>query len=256
MSMVRTFRPGYRETRRCGEKTDRTNFLSYDLIRSGYIRGHEHGVLSYINSFSQKCIPPSMEIMARALGISRRWLTVIINRLVGKGLVLRTYLCYKKVCLRLASLSEQKRIVESGPQVGIFRALFRQAKLRVRRENKNEERVRFSNRAENVLTRLDEDYTSRNQRLNDSRRSALAFAEAFKRGSVSLDGLGQALVKPINKEPDSDTRRTLQFDLRSMSEFGFENEETKRKRITDQKYKLLSQIEAFRNGELKLNSPK
>ena len=121
--LIRTVRPNYTELRKKKEPTDRSQFLSFELLRSGLIKDREYSVMCYIYSFSERCIPKSMKVMAKALHISTRWLTKIINRLVSKGLVRRRYMIFKRVCLTLVSLKEQLNIVRNGPHKGMLKAL-------------------------------------------------------------------------------------------------------------------------------------
>jgi DNA-binding MarR family transcriptional regulator len=121
--LIRTVRPTYSESRQKKESTERSQFLCFELLRSGLIKDREYSVICYIYSFSERCIPKSMKIMARALHMSTRWLTKIINRLVSRGLVRRRYMIYKRVCLTLVSLKEQLNIVRNGPYKGMLKAL-------------------------------------------------------------------------------------------------------------------------------------
>lgn len=144
---VQRFRKkGYTETRAMkGEPTKRTQFFEFKLRRAGIFTPMETAVLCYIESFSQICIPPKMDVMAQELKTTRQTLWRVLKKLNTLGIVIVTYGRYKKLRIKMAALEVQKDFRENGPGKAMLQALKRQCEQRSRRQARKEKREAESN---------------------------------------------------------------------------------------------------------------
>lgn len=94
--------------------------LDFVLLRSPHFNGNEKAVLGYINSFSSFCAPFTLKQMASDFHWSERKLRYVIKSLVLKGIVKRTYRCFKKLRLEIISLAQQKFLHGAGMGKKIF----------------------------------------------------------------------------------------------------------------------------------------
>ena len=95
--------------------------LDFNLIRSGQLNRNEIAVLAYINTFSEFCAPPSLLVMAKAMQTSERTLRRTIDALCLKGLIVKTYRCFKRLRLQLVSLENQRKLLGSGMMFRVVR---------------------------------------------------------------------------------------------------------------------------------------
>ena len=92
----------------------RRQSLDFTLIRSGQFNANELAVLTYVWSFSEYCAPKTLGDIARAIHKSDRTVRRAIDMLVTKGILTKTYRCFKKVTLRIVDLSHQKALRGAG----------------------------------------------------------------------------------------------------------------------------------------------
>ena len=98
--------------------------IDFKLFRSGQLNGNEMAVLSYINTYSQYCYVFNVETVARdVFHWSGRKLRYVIQSLADKGLIKKSYRCFKKLHLEIVTLAEQAKL--RGP--GMVKAVLRKA---------------------------------------------------------------------------------------------------------------------------------
>ena len=94
-------------------RTDRAQFLHYDLIRSGRFTSNELALLNIINSYSQRC-ELKQEELAKMVTKSVATVRRTINSLISKGIIDRTYTVFKRCVLRIRTLDQQKELMTLG----------------------------------------------------------------------------------------------------------------------------------------------
>ena len=95
--------------------------LDFILVRSGQLNVKEIGVLQYIISFSEFCAPPSLKVMAGNMQMGERTLRRILNSLVLKGMITKSYRCFKRLKLCVVSLENQVKLRGPGMAIKVIR---------------------------------------------------------------------------------------------------------------------------------------
>lgn len=105
------------------EKTQRTNLLNYDLMRSNRFNRNERALLSILVTYSQHC-SVSQGQLADWLCCSISTVQRTIRSLIAKGMIRKTYTLFKRCVLKLVSLDAQRELMSAG---GIIKQVFKSA---------------------------------------------------------------------------------------------------------------------------------
>lgn len=169
--------------------TDRTQFVSYDLLRSGKINCVESAVINYINSFSKECRVKLSEI-ARGIQKSVRTVQRAINSLLKKGLINRTYTTFKRCVLSLMNLEIQTKVAKDG--LAIVKNIF----------NWSSKNKKNSTKSSDVTSVSDHDVTSvshptRNETLKNKTKNIVKFNSILdpKNEKKRVDAIMDQLAK-------------------------------------------------------------
>lgn len=104
--------------------TKRSQFLDYNLIRSGRFNSNELALLNVIITFSDRC-EMSQGYLAKAINKSIPTIRRTINGLIKKGIVTRSYTVFKRCVIRIVSLDVQKSLMTIS---GILKQAIKSAK--------------------------------------------------------------------------------------------------------------------------------
>lgn len=107
--------------------TVRSQFLDYNLIRSGRFTPVEHALLNVIVTFSERC-EMNQTYLAKAINRSVRTVQRSIDSLIKKGIIDRSYTLFKRCVIRVKTLKQQAELMTAG---GILKQLLKKRKKRV-----------------------------------------------------------------------------------------------------------------------------
>lgn len=126
------------------QATVRSQFLDYNLIRSGRFNANELALLNVIVTFSDRC-EMNQTYLAKAINKSIPTIRRTIKSLLQKGIITRTYTLFKRCLIRVVSLDEQKKLLS---MTGMIKQALKIAK------NKTKNVIKSSYRSSvNVLNR-------------------------------------------------------------------------------------------------------
>lgn len=99
-------------------KTERVQFVDFEMIRSVPMSPVEKALIGYIASFSECCAPKTIEMIGKSVNRSDRTIRRAINSLCARGLIKKTYRCFKRVRLQLVSRKAQRELMKAGVMIG------------------------------------------------------------------------------------------------------------------------------------------
>jgi DNA-binding MarR family transcriptional regulator len=109
--------------------TIRSQFIDYNLIRSGRLSPTEAALLQIIGSFSEYCASRQADI-AKMMNRSTATVKRATTGLLEKGYITKTYTLFKRCVLKVVPLEKQKALL--GPN-GALRQIFKLARLKRKR---------------------------------------------------------------------------------------------------------------------------
>lgn len=93
--------------------SSRSQFLDFNLTRSGFLTPVEHALLNVIMSFSDHC-QMNQAYLAKAINRSVRTVQRTIRSLIEKGMIDRTYTVFKRCFIRIRSLKAQAELMTAS----------------------------------------------------------------------------------------------------------------------------------------------
>lgn len=140
------------------DATKRSQFVNYELIRTGQLNANEIAVIAWVNTFSEYCLIPKLSDVANKLSWGERKLRYVINSLVSKGILRKTHVCFKKIKLQLVSLAEQAALKGIGMIKKVLRNSLKSQNKISHRQNKtglNRQNKTDSIRSETIKNKTD-----------------------------------------------------------------------------------------------------
>lgn len=110
------------------QATVRSQFLDYNLIRSGRFNANELAFLNILVSFSERC-EMTQAYLSKAMNKSIPTIRRTIKSLIQKGIVTRTYTLFKRCVIKIVSLEEQKKLLSMA---GMIKQAFKIAKKKTK----------------------------------------------------------------------------------------------------------------------------
>lgn len=155
--------------------TQRTQVISYELVRSGKLTTVENALINYIGTFSQECRFKLSDI-ARGMQKSTRTVQRAINGLLKKGLINRRYTLFKRCVLSLASLEIQIKFAKNG--LSMIKSILNFSK-------KNFKNKKNPTKSSDVTSMSDHDVTSmscstREKTLKNKTKNIVKFSSIFE----------------------------------------------------------------------------